>query len=122
MPRIRYVNFRRQSQPSLRAADHHMLDAALRGWLIIGALAFVLVPGLRSYHHLLGWLPYWLLIAPLAPLALLHRQSLSALISTGATALHSAFLVRSQQRRRRFVSTPAQARRIPAEPQLKRAA
>ncbi|HRQ64867.1 MAG TPA: hypothetical protein PKZ76_08390 [Xanthomonadaceae bacterium] len=47
----------------------------LRLWLLTGALAIIVFPEARGYHALIGWLPFWLLLAPLASLAvwrLLH--------------------------------------------------
>jgi hypothetical protein len=41
----------------------------LRLWLLAGALVTVLVPEARGHHLLVGWLPYWLLVAPLVSLA-----------------------------------------------------
>jgi hypothetical protein len=48
----------------------------LRVWLLAGALALIVFPETRGHHALIGWLPYWLLLAPLASLGvwrLLHQ-------------------------------------------------
>jgi hypothetical protein len=54
------------------------LDHALRGWLIAGLLALLLLPAARGHHLWIGWLPFWLLVWPACSLALLHRQRLAA--------------------------------------------
>ena len=64
--------------------------ALLRGWLSIGVVMLVLLPPSQWHTATLGWLPYWLLVAPLISLALLRRRHL-------ATAL-KAFVVRDRRR------------------------
>jgi hypothetical protein len=41
----------------------------LRLWLLAGVFALILFPEVRGHHPLIGWLPFWLLIAPLLSLA-----------------------------------------------------
>lgn len=72
-----------------RDADPRL--ALLRGWLSIGTLLLVLLPPASWHNHSIGWLPYWLLVAPLISLALLRRHRLAAALS--------AFLVRGRRRR-----------------------
>ena len=69
-----------------------MLDATLRLWFSLGLLA-LFVPGALSYNHYIGWLPYWLCLAPAVSLALLHRHRL--------VAASSAFLLVRGRRRRK---------------------
>lgn len=77
-----------------------MLDTALRFWFIAGLLS-LLVPGAVAHNHYIGWLPYWLCLAPAVSLALLHRHRL--------VAASSAFLVRARRRRKPL---PRQALRL----------
>ncbi|MFA5683790.1 MAG: hypothetical protein WCZ65_00360 [Lysobacteraceae bacterium] len=48
----------------------------LRRWLLLGALAVLLLPAARGHSAWVGWLPYWLAVAPALSLALceLHRR------------------------------------------------
>ncbi len=76
------------------------LRTALWVWFACGAMALLAFPSLRGSSAMIGWLPFWLVIAPLIDLALLRRRWL-ALTSR-------AFLVRARRGRR-----PArQARRL----------
>ncbi len=70
----------------------------LRLWLLAGALTIIIFPEARGHHALIGWLPFWLLVAPLLSIAawrLLNRAP-------------------AQQRRRRQArrSSAPQARRL----------
>ena len=53
----------------------------LRAWIALGVLSLFFVPWQNAY---IGWLPYWLVIAPAISLALLHRQRLAAAWRTHA--------------------------------------
>ena len=75
------------------------IEALLWVWLALGAALVVLAPGLRSVDAQFGWLPYWLIVAPLLDLALINHQRLSA------TA--RVWLSRTRRRRRHL---PRQAR------------
>ena len=77
-----------------------MLDTTLRLWFSLGLLA-LFVPGAMSHNHYIGWLPYWLCLAPAVSLALLHRHRLAA--------ASTAFLARGRRRRK---PSPRQARRF----------
>jgi len=61
-------------------APDHMTPwmLALSCWLLAGCAALILVPGLRGYDPLIGWLPFWLVIAPALDLAVLRRRRLLA--------------------------------------------
>lgn len=72
----------------------------LRAWLAAGALACTLVPAWRGHDPVFGWLPFWLVVAPLIDLVWLRREPLLAAVR--------ARLVRRPHRRR---SLP-QARRL----------
>ena len=60
--------------------DDHMAPwlLALSCWLLVGGAALILVPGLRGFDPLLGWLPFWLVVAPALDLAMLRRRRLMA--------------------------------------------
>jgi hypothetical protein len=81
-------------------------DVMLWAWFVVGALAFACVPALRMRDPFWGWLPFWLLIAPLLDLLLLHRCRLAA--------TSRALLVRVRRRRRpaRRQATRLHARRV----------
>jgi hypothetical protein len=82
------------------------LRAVLWAWLACGCLALACFPALRGYNETLGWLPFWLVVAPLIDLAIVRRRWIAT--------TSRAFLVRARRRRR---SAPRQAlaqRRRPA--------
>ena len=70
-------------------------------WLTLGTLALIFVPALRGYDSWIGWLPFWLIAAPLINLLALHPHRLAA--------LSQRFLVGLRQRRQ-AVSRRNQAR------------
>lgn len=59
----------------------------VRSWLGLGLLALALVPAARGYHAWIGWLPFWLAVAPLSMLAVAEHTRLasafSALLASG---------------------------------------
>ena len=67
-------------------------ELALWCWLVFGAVVMALIPQARGMQPLVGWLPFWLIVAPLLDLAFVHRDRL---LSTSR-----AFLVRARRRRR----------------------
>jgi len=79
---------------------------ALWIWFALGVLACACVPGLRVRDPFWGWLPFWLLAAPLIDLAVLHRCRLAA--------TSRALLVRVRRRRRpaRRQATRTHSRRV----------
>ena len=85
----------------VRRDSANLLTPWLQRWLVLGALGCILSPALRGYSTLIGWIPFWLLAAPLLLLAIVHRHRLAA--------APSVFLVRSRRRRNSF--RPVQARR-----------
>lgn len=93
--------------PILRARrdSARLLTPWLVRWLAFGALASLLSPALRGYNTYVGWLPFWLLVAPLLLLLLVHRHRLAAALS--------AILV-GRRRRRSFLSAPQARRAIAA--------
>jgi hypothetical protein len=76
------------------------LEGVLWAWLAAGALACLVFPPLRAHDALFGWLPFWLVAAPLIDLVLLHREPMLEATRT--------FLVRRARRRR----PSRQARRL----------
>jgi hypothetical protein len=74
---------------------------ALWIWLTLGVAVMLLFPTLRGSDPLFGWLPFWLVVAPLIDLAVLRRCWLAA--------TSRAFLVRARRRRR---PAPRQARML----------
>ena len=90
----------------------HLLRHAVLAWLLCGSALLMLFPPLRESSPLLGWLPFWLIVAPLLDLALLHRKRLMA--------VSRAFLVRARHRRRpvRQARRPMRHRRARLRPLL----
>jgi len=74
------------------ARDNSPLRIALWLWAGCGLAALLLVPALRESSATIGWLPFWLVVAPFMDLLLLDRVRLMA--------LPRALLVRARQRRR----------------------
>ncbi|MDE2085226.1 MAG: hypothetical protein KGI64_10225 [Xanthomonadaceae bacterium] len=63
-------------------------------WLSAGALACLMFAPLRGHDPLLGWLPFWLVAAPLIDLGVLHRHRLAA----AAVLLRSSMIARVKKR------------------------
>lgn len=72
--------------------DDSPLRIALWLWAGCGLAALLLIPAARESSATVGWLPFWLVVAPLVDLLLLDRVRLMA--------LPRAILVRARQRRR----------------------
>lgn len=90
----------------LSASTRRAAAFACRAWLAAGLLLLAFVPALRSALDLLGWMPFWLLVAPLLVLA-----QLEALDGFRASA---TWLSRSRRALRRRAWRGGQARRIAA--------
>jgi hypothetical protein len=69
----------RVSRNAVPLDDMAPWSIALWCWFIVGCAALLCIPALRAYDPLVGWLPYWLVIAPAIDLAVLRRRSLIAL-------------------------------------------
>ena len=82
------------------------LENVLWVWLAAGTLACLVYPPLRVHDALLGWLPFWLIAAPLIDLGWLHRNRMLAVVRT--------LLVRRMHRRRPV----RQARRLRCDQSL----
>ena len=85
---------------TLPVSEFSATELALWSWLVFGAAVMALIPQARGMHSLIGWLPFWLVVAPLLDLAFVHRHRL---LSTSR-----AVLVRARRRQR----PPAQANRL----------
>jgi hypothetical protein len=77
---------------SLPVSDYSATELALWCWLVFGAVVMALIPQARGMQSVIGWLPFWLVVAPLLDLAFVHRNRL---LSTSRT-----LLVRARRRRR----------------------
>jgi len=67
------------SQPTPASIDAFApWQAALTVWLALGAAALLLVPTWRGIDPWLGWLPFWLVVAPAIDLAVLRRRWIAA--------------------------------------------
>jgi len=86
---------------TLPVSEFSATELALWCWLVFGAVTLALIPQARGMQPLLGWLPFWLVIAPLLDLAFVHRHRL---LSTSRAALNRVFLVRARRRWRPSVT------------------
>ena len=55
------------------ASQDAYVTAALWSWLALGVAVMLLFPALRGSDPRFGWLPFWLVVAPLIDLAILRR-------------------------------------------------
>jgi hypothetical protein len=94
------------SAPALSDAARRAAASACRAWLVAGLLLLAFVPDARGQVELLGWMPFWLLVAPLLVLA-----QVEALDGFRASA---AWVSRSRRALRRRACRGGQARRIAA--------
>jgi hypothetical protein len=81
-------------------------DAVLQCWLGAGLLAVVAFPTLRGVDPTIGWLPFWLVLAPALDLAVLRRGRIASAFRAALSRL--ARLRRSSRRQAR----PLHASRI----------
>lgn len=105
MPRL-------QPLPSDDEIIRALLQRGLQTWAALGFAALLLLPASAWNNHYFGWLPYWLLAAPLLSLFLLHRQRIAAALS--------AFLVRGRRRRKPFARRQARLRKGAASRRVRR--
>lgn len=92
-------NYRGFSPATIRFAA-----AAIRGWLALGLLALAVLPAAREISPLLGWMPFWLLAAPLLVLA--QVEAINGFRGSTRLWARSRMIVQRSGRR-------AQARRLP---------
>lgn len=48
-------------------------------WLLLGVVAIAVCPSLRGSNEWFGWLPFWLVVAPLVDWLILRRSHIAAL-------------------------------------------
>jgi hypothetical protein len=77
---------------TLPVSEFSPTELALWCWLVFGVVVMALIPQARGMQSAVGWLPFWLVVAPLLDLAFVHRNRL---LSTSR-----AFLVGARRRRR----------------------
>lgn len=82
------------------------LRPLLRRWLLLGLLAVLLLPAARGHHLWIGWLPYWLVVAPALCLMVLERQRMTASLAA-VVAGRRTRRVPGRQARRRALHLPA---------------
>jgi hypothetical protein len=87
------------SEPTRRLAG-----AACRAWIAAGVLLLAFLPAARGSVELFGWLPFWLLLAPLLVLAQLEVL--------GGFRASAAWVSRSRRALRRRAWRGGQARRV----------
>lgn len=49
----------------------------LAGWISLGVLALLMLPAARGFNEWVGWLPFWLLLAPATSLLILQRSRIA---------------------------------------------
>jgi hypothetical protein len=81
------------------------LSRSLWQWLLTGLALMAIFPAARGHSEWLGWLPFWLSIAPAISLALLHRHSLAQRLRRQPRTAPALVLTAKPNR-------PAQARRL----------
>jgi hypothetical protein len=80
-------------------------------WFGAGCAALLLFPGARAHDATFGWLPFWLVVAPLLDILLLHRSRLMAMPrALLVRARHRRWPPRRQARRRRLPQRRARLR------------
>ena len=62
--------------PSFGAKEPVIAVRVAQSWLALGCLAVLCLPALRGRSEWLGWLPLWLVIVPMAQLAILRWRVL----------------------------------------------
>lgn len=73
------------------------LDDVLRYASAIGALLVTLLPAARGSHEVIGWLPLWLLVMPLAAWWALRRFSGAGVHAEGASDGRTAVTLRRRR-------------------------
>lgn len=94
------------ARPRPALAPDLRLTRFLRHWLLAGAALVLLVPAARGHGEWLGWLPFWLCLAPAASLLALHRARV------GERARIGLMRLRNLRRKRCRTRARGQARRL----------
>jgi len=103
----------RRLPPATPVATLAPLRPLLMHWLCVGLALVILLPAARSYSMWIGWLPYWLVAAPLLCLGIIDGVPKLSAVRTGWTRRSGAKLVsgrakgqrRQQNRRLAFSQT-----------------
>jgi hypothetical protein len=102
---------------TLPVSAFSMTELALWSWLVFGAVVIALIPQARGVQSAVGWLPFWLVVAPLLDLGLVHRERLLSASraffdrtrEVGPRRRRSAKQARPARHRRMAKSSPARA-------------
>ncbi|HZP65323.1 MAG TPA: hypothetical protein VFB32_03375 [Rudaea sp.] len=94
-----------RQMPCAATRSSDVLPLALWIWLLAGLAALAAFPELRSRDAWFGWLPFWLVVAPLIDLAILRRARLGSLA-------RAAFARAARRRHRRRQARRVQRRRV----------
>ena len=67
------------SQPVPTELERFRQRAAilLAGWISLGLMALLMIPAARGFNEWVGWLPFWLLLAPFCSLLVLQRSRIA---------------------------------------------
>jgi hypothetical protein len=82
---------------ALPVSAYSATELALWSWLVFGAVVIALIPQARGMQSLIGWLPFWLVVAPLLDLGFVNRQRL---LSTARAFFNQRETIRARRRRR----------------------
>jgi hypothetical protein len=86
---------------TLPCTSRKHLAGIARIWFIVGVAVLAFAPSAREVHPLLGWLPYWLLFAPLLVLAQCEARRMIAAASAAKQRVGAALRRRRPQARYR---------------------
>lgn len=64
----------RQPMPTELDHFHQRATILLSGWISLGLLTMLVLPATRGFNEWVGWLPFWLLLAPISSLLVLQRS------------------------------------------------
>ncbi|MEP6484182.1 MAG: hypothetical protein ABJB01_07015 [Rudaea sp.] len=82
---------------TLPVSIYSATELALWSWFVFGTVVIALIPQARGMQQSIGWLPFWLIVAPLLDLAFIHR---ARLLSTSRALLVKVDLARARRRQR----------------------
>jgi hypothetical protein len=102
------LQFYHSSGRPIIAQDPGIAIGIAQTWLALGSLALLCFSQLRGSSVWIGWLPFWLVVAPLADLLILRWRSLLGLSRTTF-----ANLQRRRPALRHAVSRRAKKARVP---------
>lgn len=94
----------RTTHPLERDRFQRHASILLTGWISLGLLALLMLPAARGFNEWIGWLPFWLLLAPASSLLMLHRSPI-------AQWLRARPARQTAQRRRQVAQARRPARR-----------